>query len=737
MEIIVYFTGSIFFIAALLFVYYTFRNAYIFKKGLGHKAMAVGAITSILSLVPFTINYFSPTNLPIMGFSGLSLWVAAAFLITVGGIIRGRDIQKVHKAPLLNIVFIILPNSKFYFIGIVALVFIGLPFNVVSTFFGAVQLDWMDVVNVSSWAFCFVNLVIGEAILYYITSPIEIEKTMKRERLPLKDDIVATLIYTDLINNFISASMTRWSSHIVNDVLSEWVIKHPVLFDGCHIDNKIDVSTVLKNCGRIDGTDRLNTVLKEFSSLLSHFVKIYSAATSATYANKVLEDTFISIRESYGRTSVIFDILRSLPDGVLETHKLALLSKEELESKVESRTIELRNALEKLSKERETAKKLAELEHQRAMELKKANEEIEKQREYSDSIIRSMIDTLIVVTPDGKIRTINRATEDLLGYKADELVGKPVATIFEEEEIPFKGTRLKKLLENGAITQYAMTYKAKDGEKIPVSFSGSVMRDKQGNLLGIIGIARDTRELKRFTEKLIETSKMTALGQFVAGAAHEINNPLSIITMATQNLLSKFKKASPEALTQKELNNLIEHLEMINRQCMRCSDITHSLLTFAGRGEQIEKVPMSVNKVIGEALRIMGHQLQLSKIKIIDKRKPLPKVLGNSSRLTQVFMNLILNARQSMPKGGNLIIRTFKIGDKIRIEITDTGEGISKENLDRVFEPFFTTRKTGEGTGLGLSIAYSIIKEHGGDIEIESKLGKGTKVIITLPVIQP
>ncbi len=491
-----------------------------------------------------------------------------------------------------------------------------------------------------------------------------------------------------------------------------------------------------------------------------------------------------------------------------------------------------------------------------------SRKELEKAKGYTDNIIKSMIDPLIVVNPDATIRTVNQATLELLGYKEDELIGKPVAMIFEEEESLFKGNRLKRLIKKGYLRNYNMTCLTRNRRRIPVSFSGSVMRDKDGKFTGIVGIGRDMRErlqieeevrirhqaietstsgiaitdmkgrltdvnwaflflfgykkkkdvigksitsfwaqesdrqvkdlakaIKReglwkgeltglhkdrtefwvdvnasllldridrpigmtyfltditerklTEEKIRETSKMSALGQFVAGAAHEINNPLSIMTMVTQDLISRFKKASPEEFSQKDLHGLIEDLEMINKQGMRCGGITQRLLAFGRREKNVEKVPTSINKVLGEVLRMISHRLELSNIKVINKRGRLPSVLANSSLMNQVFMNILLNAYQSMPRGGKLKLKSEKLkaGNKdwVRVEIADTGEGISKENLEKIFEPFFTTRKSGTGTGLGLSIAYSIVKEHGGNISIESKLGKGTTVSITLPAIQ-
>ncbi|HCJ65902.1 MAG TPA: hypothetical protein DHV62_00895 [Elusimicrobia bacterium] len=156
-----------------------------------------------------------------------------------------------------------------------------------------------------------------------------------------------------------------------------------------------------------------------------------------------------------------------------------------------------------------------------------------------------MIDSLIVINPDATIRTINRATVELLGYEEKELIGKLVGIIFAEE---FKDTKLRKLIQQGVIRNYEMKYRTKEGESIPVSFSGSVMRDKGGSLVGIVGIAVDMREIKQLQEQLVQSEKLAGLGQLAAGVAHELNNPLAGILGNTQLLLLKVSRAKVQFL---------------------------------------------------------------------------------------------------------------------------------------------------------------------------------------------
>lgn len=246
----------------------------------------------------------------------------------------------------------------------------------------------------------------------------------------------------------------------------------------------------------------------------------------------------------------------------------------------------------------------------------------------------------------------------------------------------------------------------------------------------------DLTKRVQMMEELRQAQKMSALGQFVAGVAHEINNPLNIVTGNAQYLLEKFRNASGGNLSEMDFHDLWQTLEMINKHCMRCGEITRHLLMFGHRENGIQRRLVNMNALLEDVLSIFGRQLEFSQIKVEKKMADdLPAVSVDSSQMDQVFMNLILNARNAMSKGGTLSLATFKRGEhRVLIRISDTGEGIPKKILHRVFEPFFTTREVGKGTGLGLSIAYSIIKEHQGSIRIKSRVGEGTTVSISLPL---
>jgi two-component system NtrC family sensor kinase len=218
--------------------------------------------------------------------------------------------------------------------------------------------------------------------------------------------------------------------------------------------------------------------------------------------------------------------------------------------------------------------------------------------------------------------------------------------------------------------------------------------------------------------------KMASLGLLAAGVAHEVNTPLTGISSFTQMLLEQTPEGDPRSPL----------LAKIERQTERASKIVNNLLNFARQGRG-SFVPVSLNDVVRDVLSLLEHQLTRSRIKVrLELGEDLPDVLGDENKLQQVFLNLVLNAQDAMPSGGWLTIQTLARGDEVSAVVQDTGQGISQEDIKRIYDPFFTTKRPGSsGTGLGLSITYGILQEHSGRIGVESSLGQGTSFQVLLP----
>jgi len=234
------------------------------------------------------------------------------------------------------------------------------------------------------------------------------------------------------------------------------------------------------------------------------------------------------------------------------------------------------------------------------------------------------------------------------------------------------------------------------------------------------------QQLKESQEQLIQAEKLTSLGQMAASIAHEINNPLAGVLVYTR-LLSK--KLTEDTARKEES---LDYLAKMESEVSRCSRIIRNLLDFARQTEPMLRL-VDINQIIEQVLAMVGHQAQLQNVEVVKEFSPsLPKVMADFDQLQQIFTNLTLNAIQAMPDGGRLTIRSSAVDGEVRIDVQDTGCGISKENMGKLFTPFFTTKAKGKGVGLGLAVVHGIIERHKGRIKVQSEVGKGTTFSVYL-----
>jgi hypothetical protein len=241
---------------------------------------------------------------------------------------------------------------------------------------------------------------------------------------------------------------------------------------------------------------------------------------------------------------------------------------------------------------------------------------------------------------------------------------------------------------------------------------------------GILLVFDDVTEKVHLESQLLQAEKLGSIGLLAAGIAHEINTPLTGVCSYTQMLVKDTPLDDPR----------YEVLKKIENQGFRASTIVDNLLNFS-RVSDTEFSEVNINGLMLETLSLVDHQLQKSEVEVkVDLDVSLPPTLANGGKLQQVFMNLVLNARDAMPQGGKLKIRTYQEGSQLVVKVQDSGAGISEENVKRIYDPFFTTKKAGKGSGLGLSVSYGIIQEHSGRINVDSTAGQGTTFRLHLPV---
>jgi signal transduction histidine kinase len=268
-------------------------------------------------------------------------------------------------------------------------------------------------------------------------------------------------------------------------------------------------------------------------------------------------------------------------------------------------------------------------------------------------------------------------------------------------------------------------HRRRDGSQFPATVALSFIRQDNGAPIGQVLSVRNLTNERRIAEQLRQSEKLAALGELVAGVAHELNNPLAGISAFAQLLLEEEMTADQR-----------ESARLIKREADRAVGVIRDLLLFSRKAGP-STVPVDINGLVQLTLRLRAYSLRSSGVEVETQLDAaLPEVAGDDQKLQQVILNLIVNAEYAMRRTAtrHLVIRTAHEGDTVVTEVSDTGTGMSDETLQRVFEPFFTTKPAGEGTGLGLSVSYGIIEAHGGTITVDSAPGRGTTFRVVLPV---
>ena len=388
-------------------------------------------------------------------------------------------------------------------------------------------------------------------------------------------------------------------------------------------------------------------------------------------------------------------------------------------------------------------------ERQQAEEaLSRAHTELEQTKQYLESLIESSTDAIIATDEDGVVVLFNRGAEALSGYRREKILGQRGPVLYESEE-DAKAVMLQIREGGGTISAFETTFRTKDGSLVPVLISASMLYDEEGHEAGTVGFSKDLRERKQDEEKLrrahdelkeayetleqaqasaIVAEKLAALGRLIAGVSHEMLNPLQVVTL-NLHMLIKAPSTPPEIVSQ--LREVEEHANRITK-------ILQDLLHFA-RHRPPERQPVDCNEAVRRTVDLMKHDFKLNDITVEGNfAKALPAVSADQDQLRQVILNLLTNARDAMPDGGRLLLRTNTVmvnGERwVELRVEDTGSGIAPGHMEKLFDPFFTTKAEGEGTGLGLSICKGIVEAHGGGIWAENTSGGGADFIVQLAI---
>jgi two-component system sensor histidine kinase PilS (NtrC family) len=379
---------------------------------------------------------------------------------------------------------------------------------------------------------------------------------------------------------------------------------------------------------------------------------------------------------------------------------------------------------------------LAEQVRQKEEELSRQIIDYRQLEELYRLIVQNVTSGLITIDEKNRITSFNRTAEEITGYRLEEVYQKEIGEIFPKLFDGSQGLReaSEGTRENRPLVRWETQFRTKEGKTLTLGFSASPLREAGGQKIGSVIIFQDLTKLREMEDELKRADRLAAIGTMAAGMAHEIRNPLASISGSIEIL----REESHSDAQRKKL------MDIILREVNRLNSLVEDFLLFA-RPSSSSKEVIQLKEVLEEILKVFAHSPDYSQgIKVIANLEDPVSIQGDPKQIRQVFWNLLINSAQSMPHGGELRVELRRYSDPFplaassgrgEVVIRDTGNGISEEDLPKIFDPFFSTKK--DGTGLGLSIVHRIVEGHGGKISVRSQIGRGTTFTIHFPIDRP
>ena len=360
---------------------------------------------------------------------------------------------------------------------------------------------------------------------------------------------------------------------------------------------------------------------------------------------------------------------------------------------------------------------------------KAAEEALRRSEATSRAFLESASESIVITNPAGRIVRVNAKTEQVFGYARGELIGRPVEILIPGRVRDAHAVHRAGYMAAPRVRSMGrgldLAGVKKDGTEFPVEVSLSFVETDEG--IRAIAFVTDISERLAFQKAARQADKLAALGTLSAGIAHEINNPIGIITSRVEVMLLEAEGEDLSAELRKDLDVILRHAR-------RVAAITQGLLSFA-RQSSGARAPVNLNRVAEEILQLVQRDMDRARVRVVLQRdETLPEIAADANAIGQVLLNLLTNARRAMEGGGEIKIETGYDPEArmVRLVVRDTGSGIAPDILAKIFDPFFTTKS--DGTGLGLSVSHGIIHDHQGSVDVESEVGKGTTFTVILPV---
>jgi PAS domain S-box-containing protein len=356
-------------------------------------------------------------------------------------------------------------------------------------------------------------------------------------------------------------------------------------------------------------------------------------------------------------------------------------------------------------------------------ERERVTEELRSQHEFIEAVLETAGALVVVLDRQGKILRFNRACEQTTGYSSEEIAGKTVwDLLILPEEIESVKDQFARLVGGEARNEQEHIWVAKDGRRRRIAWSNTVITNRKGGVDYVVGTGIDVTLLNQIQEQLRKTERVAELGTLASGMAHEIGTPMNVILGRAEYLMDRVK----EEPVKKGLQTIVAQVERITR-------VMNQLLAFARR-KPPERGPLDLKDIVEDSLELFRERLAKSGVTVeLALGDHCPAAQADADQMSQVIINLIMNALHAMENGGTLRVELEQEQDRIKLTVADTGHGIPQAALPKIFEPFYTTKEFGKGTGLGLTVVKGIIEEHQGTITVESEEGKGTRFTIRLP----
>ena len=371
-----------------------------------------------------------------------------------------------------------------------------------------------------------------------------------------------------------------------------------------------------------------------------------------------------------------------------------------------------------------------------ARDLRRAHEAVARALADRENIMESVADILYTLDGSGVLKGWNRRLEHVTHFKPEELRGRPVPEMFDEEDRAAVAAVIRAAADGGHGEREARLV-CKDGTPIPYQFSCVPLRNSKGEVIGLTGVGTDISERKRLEQQLWQMQKMEAVGRLAGGVAHDFGNLLTVIHVRAQLALHRLGPAEPAR----------QDIELLDETAARAGALVHQLLAFS-RKQVLQPKVLDLNAVVEGAAQMLQPLIGADVSLVTTLAPVLGRVKADPVQVEQVLMNLAVNARDAMPQGGTLTVETAdveldeafrfdhagaSIGPHVMLRVQDTGTGMDDATRAQIFEPFFTTKAVGKGTGLGLATVYGIVKQHGGYIAVDSELGRGSTFAVYLP----